>query len=86
MQLFADQKQWEKAHVESQALIDYAAKHNDRASQGWGYNYMAQALLKTGQKDAAIKSLEDGVAILEGVASEKDQREMMRASLKKLKK
>lgn len=86
VQLFADQKQWEKARVESQALIDYAAKHDDRASQGWGYNYMAQALLKTGQKDAAIKSLEDGVAILEGVASEKEQREMMRASLKKLKK
>lgn len=86
VQLLADQKQWEKVRVESNALVDYAAKHNNRASQGWAYNYMAQALLKSGDKAGAIKALEDGVAILDGVAGEKEQRQMMQSSLKSLKK
>jgi len=86
VQLLADQKQWDKVSTEARALVDYAAKHNNRASQGWAYNYMAQALLKSGDKAGAIEALEDGVAILDGVAGEKDQRQMMQKSLKSLKK
>jgi hypothetical protein len=51
---------WDAASTTLEGLITWAKKASDDYSTAWAYSGLAQALLKRGKRDAALKALETG--------------------------
>jgi len=83
-QVYMDRKQWDDANKTLERLIAHTSSSNDPANQALALNNLAQVRLKKGDRSGAVKALEQGVSLLEGVPAQRELRELMRGNLETL--